>query len=48
MDLTDTEGLKHIQYNVFERRLTDRINFYDWKLSYQGDAEEFKILHGKT
>jgi len=33
---------------VFERRLADKISFLDWKLCYQGDVEEFKVLHTKA
>ena len=35
-DLSDQDGERLRQYNVFERRLADKLSFYDWKLCYQG------------
>jgi hypothetical protein len=35
------------QYNVFERRLADKISYLDWKLSYAIDQEDFAFLHAK-
>ena len=32
---------KIIQYNVFERRLADKLSYMDWKLSYIIDTEDF-------
>jgi hypothetical protein len=29
------------QYNVFERRLADKISYMDWKLSFVIDPEDF-------
>ncbi len=29
------------QYNVFERRLADKISYLDWKLSFVIDPEDF-------
>jgi len=37
-----------IQYNVFERRLADKLSYMDWKLSYVIDEEDFKFIHAKT
>jgi hypothetical protein len=36
------------QYNVFERRLADKLSYLDWKLSYVIDEEDFKFIHAKT
>lgn len=35
------------QYNVFERRLADKISYMDWKLSYVIDMEDFEFIHAK-
>jgi hypothetical protein len=29
------------QYNVFERRLADKLSYLDWKLSYVIDMDDF-------
>jgi len=47
-DVQDIDGTKSQQYNVFERRLTDKLSFFDWKLSYQGSPEEFVFIHNKS
>ena len=44
-DLSDQDGERLRQYNVFERRLSDKLSFYDWKLCYQGTDQEFNLLH---
>lgn len=45
----ETEEEKSItQYNVFERRLADKLSYMDWKLSYVIDMEDFKFIHAKT
>lgn len=36
-----------VQYNVFERRLADKISYMDWKLSYVIDLEDFKFIHAQ-
>lgn len=35
------------QYNVFERRLADKLSYLDWKLSYVMDMDDFKFLHAE-
>jgi len=35
------------QFNVFERRLADKISYMDWKLSYVIDMEDFNFIHAK-
>lgn len=35
------------QYNVFERRLADKLSYMDWKLSYIIDMEDFEFIHAK-
>lgn len=42
---TSTEPL--VQYNVFERRLADKLSYLDWKLSYVIDEEDFAFIHAK-
>lgn len=44
-NLTDHDGSVRNQYNVFERRFADKLSYYDWKLSFQGDEEEFNMYH---
>ena len=44
-NLVDLNGNKLTQYNVFERRLADKLSYYDWKLCLQGDQEEFELMH---
>lgn len=36
------------QYNVFERRLADKISYLDWKLSYVIDEDDFDIIHASS
>jgi hypothetical protein len=45
--LDQEEQRKLTQYNVFERRLADKISYMDWKLSYIIDEEDFQFLHAK-
>ena len=33
-DLKKENGDKVKQYNVFERRLTDKLSYFDWRLSF--------------
>jgi hypothetical protein len=33
---------------MFERSLADKLNFYDWKLSFSGTPEDFEIFHKKS
>lgn len=39
------EDKKVTQYNVFERRLADKLSYLDWKLSYVIDEEDFEFIH---
>lgn len=48
MEIEGNKGQKEEQYNVFERRLADKLSYFDWKLCYQGSREEFIYLHQKT
>lgn len=36
------------QYNVFERRLADKLTYLDWKVSFSADEEDFIFLHSKN
>jgi len=43
----DEDTQTHTQYDVFERRLADKLSFMDWKLSYVMDPEDLVFLHAK-
>jgi hypothetical protein len=44
----DEENSKAItQYNVFERRLADKLSYLDWKLSYVIDLEDLEFIHAQ-
>lgn len=43
----DEGGEALTQYDVFERRLADKLSYMDWKLSYLVDPEDFVFLHAK-
>ncbi|CDW85097.1 UNKNOWN [Stylonychia lemnae] len=43
----DQDDNKKVQYNVFERRLADKLSYFDWKLSYVMDEEDFQFIHDK-
>jgi hypothetical protein len=45
--LEDTDNTKVAQYNVFERRLADKLSYLDWKLTYVLDENDFVFLHSK-
>ena len=32
-------------YAVFERRAADKLDYYDWKISYMAEEEDFKIIN---
>jgi len=32
-------------YTVYERRLADKLDFYDWKVSFMAEEEDFKIVN---
>lgn len=47
-EVKEEEGKPSVtQYNVFERRLSDKLSYMDWKLSFVIDEEDFKFLHAK-
>merc|ERR1712187_362781 len=33
------------KYTVFERRVTDKLDQYDWKMSFLADEEDFKFIN---
>lgn len=43
----DGQDKKVTQYNVFERRLADKLSYMDWKLSYVINEDDFAIIHAK-
>jgi hypothetical protein len=44
---TDINGQSQTQYNVFERRLADKMSYDEWRLSFQALEDEFVFLHNK-
>jgi hypothetical protein len=46
-NLVDSEDKKIVQYNVFERRLADKLSYLDWKLIYIIDEDDFSFIHEK-
>ena len=32
---------------MFERRLADKLGYFDWKLGYLIDKDDYKYLHAK-
>lgn len=48
MEVVDDEGATRTQYNVFERRLADKLGYMDWKLSFVIDEEDFAYIHADT
>ena len=48
MNMQDGDSKEQVlQYNVFERRLADKLSYLDWKLSYTIDEEDFSFIHAK-
>ena len=47
-NMLDHEEKNITQYNVFERRLADKISYFDWKLSYIIDEQDFEFIHAKA
>lgn len=41
----DHEGSDLTQYSVFERRVSDKLSYLDWKLCMLADEEDFLLLH---
>lgn len=31
-------------YTILERRVADKVDYFDWKISYMGEEEEFKAF----
>jgi hypothetical protein len=44
----DVAGNSMTQYNVFERRLADKLTYIDWKLSFSASEDDFIFIHNKT
>ena len=32
-------------YTVFERRLADKLDYFDWKISFMAEEEDFKFIN---
>lgn len=47
-DSEEPSSKKVIQYNMYERRLADKLNVLDWKLSYIMDEEDVAFIHAKS
>ena len=41
---TDAEGENVTKYTVFERRVADKLDYFDWKVSFLADEEDFTFL----
>lgn len=41
----DEAGETTTKYTVFERRLADKMDFYDWKICILADEEDFKFMN---
>ena len=41
----DNSGEKTQLYTVFERRAADKLDYYDWKISYLAGEEDFKFIN---
>ena len=35
------------QYVMFERRLADKLTYFDWKLCFVLDAKDYEFIHAK-
>lgn len=44
---TDQNNEQLTQYGVFERRLADKLSYFDWKISLLADEEDYLFLHEK-
>ena len=42
---TDMTGENTTQFTVFERRLADKMDYYDWKISFLADEEDFRFIN---
>ena len=36
------------KYTVFERRVADKLDMYDWKMSFLADEEDFKMFNDSS
>ena len=36
------------KYTVFERRVADKLDQYDWKMSFLADEEDFKMFNDSS
>ena len=41
----DFKGEKTQIYTVFERRAADKLDYYDWKISFMAHEEDFKFIN---
>ena len=32
-------------YTVYERRVADKLDYFDWKISFMAEAEDFKFIN---
>ena len=44
----DNKGQDQSYYVVYERRLSDKIEPYDWKIALMADEREFETLFDET
>ena len=41
----DESGEAKTKYTVFERRLADKLDYYDWKICILSEEEDFKFMN---
>lgn len=41
---TSVEDKSVNMYTILERRVADKLDYFDWKISYMGEEEEFKAF----
>ena len=41
----DYRGENQKLYTVFERRAADKLDYFDWKLSFMAEEEDFKLMN---
>ena len=42
---TDNKGTNLTKYTVFERRIADKLDYFDWKMSFLADEEDFQFIN---
>ena len=42
---TDATGENVTKYTVFERRVADKLDYFDWKMSFLADEEDFAFIN---